>query len=305
MSENKAVAACLITDKPVKKTPYQVKGVFMKNFSSYNVVPMLNGEFRNRYLYPRVQVKVINEKIFIIGIGNGYDPVLQLTDNINQLDFGNITFDILEKRIDENENIFDYKEDPINYQFITSWAALNKNSLKTFRKMNPENRINYLNKLLEKNIAFISNELNLDPPEKLISMIKINSTEPMLIDNRKWGSFDGKFKTNFHLPSFVGLGNGITRGFGTLFNENYCKTFNREFLGLNESDENKYFESDCDEIYPDDFKKLNTIKNKRNHRSAKQHKSKHIKKEKYTDNQNNDNEPNFNTELYHQKQHKV
>ena len=305
MSENKAVVACLITDKPVKKTPYQVKGVFMKNFSSYNVVPMLNGEFRNRYLYPRVQVKVINEKIFIIGIGNGYDPVLQLTDNINQLDFGNITFDILEKRIDENENIFDYKEDPINYQFITSWAALNKNSLKTFRKMKPENRINYLNKLLEKNIAFISNELNLDPPEKLISMIKINSTEPMLIDNRKWGSFDGKFKTNFHLPSFVGLGNGITRGFGTLFNENYCKTFNREFLGLNESEENKYFESDCDEIYPDDFKKLNTIKNKRNHRSAKQHKSKHIKKEKYTDNQNNDNEPNFNTELYHQKQHKV
>ncbi len=305
MSENKAVVACLITDKPVKKTPYQVKGVFMKNFSSYNVVPMLNGEFRNRYLYPRVQVKVINEKIFIIGIGNGYDPVLQLTDNINQLDFGNITFDILEKRIDENENIFDYKEDPINYQFITSWAALNKNSLKTFRKMKSENRINYLNKLLEKNIAFISNELNLDPPEKLISMIKINSTEPMLIDNRKWGSFDGKFKTNFHLPSFVGLGNGITRGFGTLFNENYCKTFNREFLGLNESDENKYFESDCDEIYPDDFKKLNTIKNKRNHRSAKQHKSKHIKKEKYTDNQNNDNEPNFNTELYHQKQHKV
>ena len=305
MSENKAVVACLITDKPVKKTPYQVKGVFMKNFSSYNVVPMLNGEFRNRYLYPRVQVKVINEKIFIIGIGNGYDPVLQLTDNINQLDFGNITFDILEKRIDENENIFDYKEDPIDYRFITSWAALNKNSLKIFRKMKPENRINYLNKLLEKNIAFISNELNLDPPEKLISMIKINSTEPMLIDNRKWGSFDGKFKTNFHLPSFVGLGNGITRGFGTLFNENYCKTFNREFLGLNESEENKYFESDYDEIFPDDFKKLNTIKNKRNHRSAKQHKSKHIKKEKYTDNQNNDNEPNFNTELYHQKQHKV
>ena len=91
MSENKAVAACLITDKPVKKTPYQVKGVFMKNFSSYNVVPMLNGEFRNRYLYPRVQVKVINEKIFIIGIGNGYDPVLQLTDNINQLDFSLVT----------------------------------------------------------------------------------------------------------------------------------------------------------------------------------------------------------------------
>jgi len=290
----------LITDKPVKKTPYQIKGVFMNNFSSYDVVPMLNGEFRDRYLYPRVQVKVINENIFIIGIGNGYDPVLQLTDNINQLDFGNISFDILEKRIDENENIFDYKEDPINYRFITSWAALNKNSLKTFRKMKAENRINYLNKLLEKNIAFISKEFNLETPEKLVSMIKINSTEPKLIDNRKWGSFDGKFKTNFYLPSFVGLGNGITRGFGTLLNEDYSEMFNSEFLGLQDSVGNKYYESDFDEVYPDDFNKLNTIKNKRYHRSIKRNQSKHFKKNKY-----NDNEPNFNTELYHQKQHKV
>ena len=302
---SESVVIRLTADKPVRKTPYQVKGVFMNQFSDQKIVPFLNGKLRNKYLYPRVQVKILNEQIYIIGVGDGSDCVLQLIDKISTLDFGNITFDVLEKRIDENENIFDYKEDPINYRFITSWAALNKNSLKTFRKMKPENQINYLNKLLEKNIAFISNELNLDPPEKLISMIKINSTEPMLIDNRKWGSFDGKFKTNFHLPSFVGLGNGITRGFGTLFNENYSKIFNREFLGLNESEENKYFESDCDEIYPDDFKKLNTIKNKRNHRSTKTNKSKHYKKDKYTDNQNNDNEPNFNTELYHQKQHKV
>ena len=91
---------------------------------------MLNGKYRDRYLYPRVQVKVINEKIFITGVGHGVEPVLQLTDNIKQLDFGNITFDILEKRIDENKNIFNYKDEMVNYQFLTSWAALNKNSWK-------------------------------------------------------------------------------------------------------------------------------------------------------------------------------
>ena len=68
----------------------------MRNFSHLDIIPMLNGKYRNRYLYPRVQVKVVNEQIFIIGIGEGVDPVLQLTENIKLLDFGNITFNILD-----------------------------------------------------------------------------------------------------------------------------------------------------------------------------------------------------------------
>ena len=72
--------ASLITDKPVKKTPYQIKGVFMRNFSSFDIIPMLNGKYRDRYLYPRVQVKVINEQIFIIGIGKCSSLSMYISD---------------------------------------------------------------------------------------------------------------------------------------------------------------------------------------------------------------------------------
>ncbi|MEE3196083.1 MAG: CRISPR-associated endonuclease Cas6 [Candidatus Neomarinimicrobiota bacterium] len=296
-----------MTDKPVKKTPYQVKGVFIRNFSSYDIVPMLNGKYRDRYLYPRVQVKVINEKIFITGVGHGVKPVLQLIDNIKQLDFGNIKFDILEKRVDENKNIFDYKDETVNYQFLTSWAALNKNSWKIFKNMESEDKVNFLNKLLEKNLAFISNELKLTPPKKFLSMIKVNSIEPDSIDDNKWGTFNGVFKTNFNLPSFIGLGNGITRGYGTLLNADSGQLINKDDLGLQHSDENKFFESDLDEIQPDDFNKLNLKQDKRSHRlkRKKRKRSKNFNNGNYIDNQKKDSEPNFNTELYHQKQHKV
>ena len=105
----------------------------MRNFSSLDIIPMLNGKYRNRYLYPRVQVKVVNEKIFIIGVGEGVDPVLQLTENIKLLDFGNITFSVLEKNIEENKNVFEYNDELFTYQFLTSWAALNNNSWKIFK----------------------------------------------------------------------------------------------------------------------------------------------------------------------------
>ena len=50
--------------------------------------------------------------------------------------------------------------------------------------MEAENKINYLNKLLEKNLAFISNELKLTTPNKLLSMIKVASIDPASIDNK-------------------------------------------------------------------------------------------------------------------------
>ena len=49
----KSVVVRVITDKPVRKTPYQVKGVFMRQFPDHNIIPMLNGSLRNKFLYPR------------------------------------------------------------------------------------------------------------------------------------------------------------------------------------------------------------------------------------------------------------
>ena len=278
----------------------------MRNYSSHDIVPMLNGKYRDRYLYPRVQVKVINENIFIVGIGDGVDAVLQLIDNIKRLDFGNITFEIVDKIIDKNEKVFQYREKPFNYQFITPWAALNKNAWKDFKRIDSENRINYLNKLLEKNLAFISNELKLTKPNKLLSMVKVASIDPVSIDN-KWGSFEGLFKTNFDLPSFIGLGNGITRGFGTIFNEKAYQSFNKDDLELQNLDEKTCFESEFDEIHAEDFDKLNAKKNKKNHqlKRRKRKQPKNVNNDGYNNDHNKDSEPNFNTELYHQKQHKV
>lgn len=42
----KSLTVKLKTDRPVKKTPYQVKGVLMRDFPNDEIVPMLNGSYR-------------------------------------------------------------------------------------------------------------------------------------------------------------------------------------------------------------------------------------------------------------------
>ena len=75
IQEVKTINVRLISDKPVLKTPYQVKGVIMKENPSSDITPMLNGNYREKFLYPRVQVKILNEEIYLIGIAEGVDPI--------------------------------------------------------------------------------------------------------------------------------------------------------------------------------------------------------------------------------------
>lgn len=73
--EIRTVAVRIFTDKPVRKTPYQVKGVMMNQFPDEEIVPMLDGSYRQKFLYPRVQVKILNEQIYIVGINEGVDSI--------------------------------------------------------------------------------------------------------------------------------------------------------------------------------------------------------------------------------------
>ena len=81
-SNIKAIVVRFFTDKPVRKTPYQVKGVFIRNFKNESIVPMLDGSKRDKFLYPRVQVKILDEQIYLIGIKEGVPPVLEISEKI-------------------------------------------------------------------------------------------------------------------------------------------------------------------------------------------------------------------------------
>ena len=104
----KSVVARVITNKPVRKTPYQVKGVFMRQYPDEPIIPMLDGSYRDRYLYPRVQVKILNEQIYIIGVHEGVESVLSICEKLKSLDFGNITFEVGDKNFTTTVDTYQY-----------------------------------------------------------------------------------------------------------------------------------------------------------------------------------------------------
>ena len=213
----KSVVVRVITDKPVRKTPYQVKGVFMRQYPDEAIIPMLDGTFRDKFLYPRVQVKILNEQIYIIGIHEGVEPVLSLTKKFEKFDFGNITFEVQNCDIGNAQNQSIPSSKLVRYRFITPWVALNHMTGGRYRFLTNQEKPSFLNRLLGQNIIFLANEVGVKLEDNIFTKVKVTSLFPRPVDENKWGAFMGEFKTNFILPNYIGVGNGITRGFGTIY----------------------------------------------------------------------------------------
>ncbi|MFQ6675128.1 MAG: CRISPR-associated endonuclease Cas6 [Fidelibacterota bacterium] len=223
MSKNsqpiKSIVARIGTDKPVRKTPYQVKGLIMRDFRDEPIVPLIDGSYRERFLYPRVQVKILNEQIYFVGIKEGVEPIQSIARKLKIMNFGNITFEVDGVEVEVSENRFAPAGRLIRYTFLTPWIALNDTNLAKYRYMYGDERVKFLSRLLSQNIVFLAKEMGLDLHTKVYSKLGLESLYPKMVDDGQMGAFQGEFRTNFVLPNFLGMGNGITKGYGVLFSQ--------------------------------------------------------------------------------------
>ena len=233
----RTIIARVITDKPVRKTPYQVKGVFMRQFPDLEIVPMMDGTYRDRFLYPRVQVKILNEQVYMIGIHEGFDPIVELAGRLDILDFGNITFQVFDTEVDVKDDQFRAVDRLIRYRLLTPWVALNQMTGNRYRFLNNMERVGFLNRLLGQNIVFLSREMGVELQDKIFTKVNLTSMFPKPVDERNWGAFSGEFRTNFLLPNYLGIGNGITRGYGAVYGMFNPQSFQFDEASLREQNE--------------------------------------------------------------------
>ena len=264
----------------------------MREFPDESLIPFINGSYRNEYLYPRVQVKILNEEIYLLGIEEGVGPIESLVNNLDIMNFGNITFQV--KGV-ENE-VFDISVGPseksIYYEFLTPWIALNKINLKRYRtlKNSDEERINFLRRLLSQNIAFIGKELGLRKLDtKIFVDIALDTLKPRIMDEGKNASFEGGFSTYFVLPNFIGVGNGITKGFGVLYSE-----LNSSAIASSDG---------VTEVSADSFSGLEELPQGWEEEAIDPNDIPLSKRRKQSEDNDAPNEPNFNTAEYHSKTH--
>jgi len=217
METARAICVRFHTDQPVEATPYQLKGFIIRNFPNHTIVPFINGEYREEMRYPRIQVKVLRNQLCIFGLGEGYGVVQSFKQQLKSFQLEDQTYNVVgmdtpesELRLDQCSELF------LRYKFITPWVALNSRSLAIYRALLPGERAAFLNRLLVQNLLFIARELGFDIDYTVSARAKLHTLTPRVVEEQGSGSFKGYFTSNMILPDYLGLGNGITKGLGTI-----------------------------------------------------------------------------------------
>lgn len=212
---------------------------FRLNFStpiSFNEIPYLRGAiikitknqeilFHNhdkdntfRYDYPLIQYKRINGNAAIIFIERGTDKIIDFINNYKDYaDIGNRKTKLEIEKVDANDTLVQIWESEFTYS-IRKYLPLNKINYEKYIKTDGIiEKYKILENVLIGNILSFAKGMGIYFNNKIkITILQVDEPKVYRFKNIKMMGFDIRFKSNVSLPDYIGLGKGVSIGFGMI-----------------------------------------------------------------------------------------
>ena len=203
----------LKVDSKLTAKPTKVRGFLGNTYQDYPILHNHYADDKFLYSYPYVQYKVINGEIVIVGIDEGADIIKKIAPELTTLSLDK-EYNITEKLIHEKEYDIKPCSEEKHYKFITPWLGLNQTNYKKYINTNDwKVRKEILNKVLVGNLLSMSKSLGIIINKRLYAKTHF---EDMIAKYKgvKMNAFTGEFKVHYDIPDYLGLGKGVSQGFG-------------------------------------------------------------------------------------------
>ena len=211
----------LKVDRDIEESATQFRGFIGSEFKKYIELHhhlTSNDEKKLVYGYPKIQYKVIQNRAIVLGIGEENISILKnLVLNLNKIVLGDNTYRIIEIRTDYQESEFSItNQDELHtYKFQSPWLALNPKNYEKYMNLSRDGKHNLLKEILIGNILSMSKYLSYTVPSQIKVDIDVRPLK-ILFKNVNMMGFKGKFKINFLIPNYLGIGKGVSRGYGSV-----------------------------------------------------------------------------------------
>lgn len=166
--------------------------------------------------YQVVQCKQVKTMLLAVGIAQGADFLHQLSTGRTAIAAGPDACTIISRDPAVREEEFGIADEPSTYEFQTSWLALSQQNAKKFYDLTgkPE-RDAFMYKILIGHLATLAKSLDYTPAVPITCEAKVRFRRER-IDRENLIVFYGKFTTNLRIPDYLGIGQSITQGYGTV-----------------------------------------------------------------------------------------
>ena len=179
------------------------------------------------YGYPLIQCKRINGKAAIICIGEGTEQIGGFFSSRSiQINTG-----LAGGQINADLNILTMELETVKAEkiIIQAWETNFTYTIRKYLPLSHENqavyqaiqedslRYEWMENIVRAHIVFFTENIGIHLDKEIVCMItELEEKATLKYKNQSFTSFDLKFKTNVSLPDYIGLGIGVSHGFGTV-----------------------------------------------------------------------------------------
>lgn len=171
-----------------------------------------------RYRYPLIQYKRIGGNAAIVCIGEGTDAIGQFFANADfDLQIGNRNATFKVDKVEPSRVLIQPWEQSFKYT-CRKWLPLNKENYEQYKNLDGvAERALFLQKILVGNILSMCTGLGIHIEKNIdCSVTNISETSIYRYKGVLMTGFDVEFKTNISLPDYIGLGKGVSLGYGMI-----------------------------------------------------------------------------------------
>jgi Cas6b C-terminal domain/Cas6b N-terminal domain len=166
--------------------------------------------------YPVVQCKQIKSILLVIGVGQGADLLQEISVGAKELRFGETICSISGRDQEIQKKEFGISDEIHTYEFLTPWLALNQQNAKKFYDLKGKpDRDAFMQKILSGHLSTLAKSIDYDLPAPLTCKSRVRFKRER-IHQENVMVFLGTFGTNLTIPDFLGIGQSVSSGFGTI-----------------------------------------------------------------------------------------
>lgn len=173
-----------------------------------------------RYSYPLIQYKRIGTKAAIVCVNEGTTAMQQFFDAEPQtVRIGTHSVALAVESVVADKPIFDFADDFCEYT-IHHWLPLNSENYKLYQSTDIlAERVALLERILTGNILSALKGLGIIVDKQIVCRIlDISSQDIHTYKGVRLLAFTVRFKTNFHIPEYLGIGKDASVGYGVIKN---------------------------------------------------------------------------------------
>lgn len=178
-----------------------------------------------RYAYPLIQYKRIRKKAAIVCVEEGADAIGQFFANCHfVIQVGEREMALEIENIKAEQIRVQLWEDEFAYH-LRKWLPLNQENYQQYKQLESlAEKYAFLEQLLTGNILSFLKGVNIFLDKPLVCKItEVDAPRLTTYKNTRMMSFDVEFKSNITLPDFIGLGKGVSLGFGVVTRNTFDK----------------------------------------------------------------------------------